>query len=155
MTGYNIPFLISGVVSNAETDVCVLGKNDGSLLFLQENKTLCSRKDPEPQVIAEAIAAFQENNRLRFRMGSSAINNMIIPCVSMVGTHPTFYLVTVTEELSKCVKEAIYPPETTTVFRHIPDIYIEGMRPIHDRRKIIKCYTAFKRFVDELQASLE
>jgi hypothetical protein len=33
------------------------------LLLLQEDKRLTSMKDPEPQIIAEAIAAFALNNR--------------------------------------------------------------------------------------------
>lgn len=59
-----IPPLICGETLIAHTDVCVID-NDGILLLLQDDKRLTSMKDPEPQLIAEAIAAFAINNMTR------------------------------------------------------------------------------------------
>ena len=53
-TRADIPLTICGQQCHAKTDVCVVDHND-ILLLVQEDK----RKDPEPQLIAEAIAAFQ------------------------------------------------------------------------------------------------
>ncbi|KAH9005576.1 hypothetical protein EDB86DRAFT_2879227, partial [Lactarius hatsudake] len=50
-----IPFLTCGENSIAQIDVCITDDNE-ILLLLDE--ILMSMKDPEPQVIAEAIAAF-------------------------------------------------------------------------------------------------
>ena len=59
--------------------------------------------NPEPQVIAEAIAGYQHNNERRAGMGLPTLNTMTVPCITMVGTRPTFYLVPVTRELSDAV----------------------------------------------------
>jgi hypothetical protein len=59
-----LPFLICGVSSFAQTDVCVMDDNE-VLLLVQEDKRLLSLKDPEPQVVAEAIAAYALNNKVR------------------------------------------------------------------------------------------
>ena len=61
---YTIPFLICGENLFAQNDVCIMDDNE-ILLLLQENKRLTSMVDPEPQIIAEAIAAFALNNRKR------------------------------------------------------------------------------------------
>ena len=56
-----IPFLICGENSVSQTDICILDDNE-ILLLLQVDEKLTSMKDPEPQIIAEAIAAFALNN---------------------------------------------------------------------------------------------
>ena len=57
---YAIPLLISGDLNrSAQTDVCLVQGSSTILLVVQEDKT-----DPEPQVIAEAIATFQCNSRI-------------------------------------------------------------------------------------------
>ena len=40
---------------------------------------------------------------------------MIIPCITMVGTRPTFYLVPVTAELDNAIKAGDYPVAETVV----------------------------------------
>ena len=61
-----IPFLTCGENSVSQTDVWVRDDNE-VLLLLQEDKRLTSMTDPEPQVIAEALATFALNNRKRIR----------------------------------------------------------------------------------------
>jgi hypothetical protein len=61
-------------------------KRKGLLLLVQK---LSSTNDPEPQLIAEAIAAFQENNRVRDSDDLDPLDRMDIPCITMVGTLPT------------------------------------------------------------------
>lgn len=61
-----IPFLICGQNLVAQTDLCIMDDNQ-ILLLLQEDKRLTSMNDPEPQVIAKAIAAFALNNRKQER----------------------------------------------------------------------------------------
>lgn len=58
------PLLICGLTTVAQTDICVMD-DDEILLLVQEDKRLSSLKDPEPQVIAEAIAAYAMNNKVR------------------------------------------------------------------------------------------
>ena len=65
---------ICGQQCHAKTDVCVVDAND-ILLLVQEDKRHKERKNPEPPLIAEAIAAFQTNNTRRTRvLGQNAID---------------------------------------------------------------------------------
>ncbi|KAJ7584320.1 hypothetical protein C8J56DRAFT_950688 [Mycena floridula] len=135
-----IPFLICGEYSSAQTDVCVMDDND-ILLLLQEDKRLTSRKDAEPQVIAEAIAAFALNNQTRERsLNLPPRDSITFPCLTMVGTAPIFYKVVVTTALSKAVQTGIFPETETKVFRF-------GMRPLPNRVEILQCLEAFKAFL--------
>jgi hypothetical protein len=56
---------------------------------LQGDKTVFNIKaQPEAQVIAEAIAAFQYNNEKRQTRGLRPLDAMTTPCTTMVGTRP-------------------------------------------------------------------
>ena len=73
-TRADIPLTICGQQCHAKTDVCVVDAND-ILLLVQEDKRHKERKNPEPLLIAEAIAAFQTNNTRRTRvLGQNAID---------------------------------------------------------------------------------
>ncbi|KAH9972547.1 hypothetical protein BGW80DRAFT_1313366, partial [Lactifluus volemus] len=99
----------------AQADVCLVDRRSTMILVLQVNKTLFNSSDPEPQVIAGAIAAYQHNNQRRNRMGLRTLSTMTIPCITMVGTRPTFYLVPVTRELSNAVIGGKWPQVETKV----------------------------------------
>ncbi|KIL59137.1 hypothetical protein M378DRAFT_275214 [Amanita muscaria Koide BX008] len=60
-TRADIPLTICGQECHAKTDVCIVDSDD-ILLLVQEDKRHKEPKDPEPQLIAAAIAAFQTNN---------------------------------------------------------------------------------------------
>jgi hypothetical protein len=70
----------------------------------------------------------------------------------MTGTAPMFFQVPVTTELYQRVQRGEYPAILTTVLAHIPDIprpearLNEGMKPLDDRRVMLECYEAFKKF---------
>ena len=72
----------------------------------------------------------------------------------MKGTAPIFYKIKVTVALVTSVAGGVYPPATTIVYAHIPDIprpnqrWNEGMKPLDNRRIILSCYEAFKQFVN-------
>jgi hypothetical protein len=87
--------------------VCIVYRPTTILLVLVEDKTFFNKTSTEAQMVAEAIAAFQYNNTKRVARGQPALEVMTIPCITMVGTNPTFYLVTVTEELSDAVKRRV------------------------------------------------
>ena len=112
---YTIPLLISGDPNrSAQTGVCLVQCSSGIILMpvVPEEKTTV---DPEPKVIAAAIAAFQCNNRIRAQLSEKEHDSMTIPCITMSGTRPTFYLVPVTRELSEAVHTGQYPAHTTLV----------------------------------------
>jgi len=55
-----------------------------------------SRDDPEPQLIADAIAAFYENNRAA---GLPKLPSRAFAGITMIGTAPTIYKTPVTDEV--------------------------------------------------------
>ena len=61
--------------------------------------------EPIPQLVAEAIAAFVENNPLR----RPPLAQQIISTITMVGPRPIFYKVPVTQALVSALITAQYP----------------------------------------------
>ena len=148
-TRFSIPLTICGDDKSAQTDVCLVNGRTMILLILQEDKTVFNISDPEPQVIAEAIAAYQYNNNKRERRGLAVLDEMIFPCITMVGTRPTFYLVPVNQALSDAVTTGQYPPAPTevkkcvTVAGHNRSLS-EGMDRPEYRRVALERFMAFK-----------
>jgi hypothetical protein len=150
---YAIPLMISGDPKrSAQTDLCLVQGSSTILLVVQEDKTTVSVRDPEPQVIAEAIATFQCNNRIRARLGEPERNSMTIPCITMIGTRPIFYLVPVTRELSEAVATAQYPLSSTVVKKCVVASnsrrLSEGMETPDFRQVALRHYTAFRTLAE-------
>ncbi|KAJ7253258.1 hypothetical protein C8J57DRAFT_1237595 [Mycena rebaudengoi] len=121
------------------------------LLLVQEDKRLDNNADPEPQVIAEAIAAFQRNNFTRKReLHLPVLDQMVFPAITMYGSFPTFYKITVSAALNDAVKTGVFPVAATTVYRHIPRLprrNSNGMKNLANRSILLRYLEAFKRFV--------
>jgi hypothetical protein len=150
VTRQALPLIICGTQCSAQTDVCICDEND-YLLLVQEDKRLENSEDPEPQLIAEAIAAYQRNNFIRDRVLHIPIRNEItFPGITLVGTSPTFYKIKITTELNDAVMGGTFPVNTVVVYRHTPRLprrNSEGMRPLENRTTILQYYQAFKAFV--------
>ncbi len=151
-TRYAIPFDICGDVRTAQTDVCVICRPSTILLVLVQDKTIFDESAAykvEAQVVANAIAAFQYNNFKRAENGLSILGAMTIPCITMSGTTPTFYLVPVTKELSDAVITAQYPTLETRVLKCITTAahrtrVRDGMADPEFRKIALKRFLAFK-----------
>jgi hypothetical protein len=150
LTHFPIPLTICGDGSRvAQTDVCLIHKAPFVLLVLVKDKTLFGTSKAEPQVIAEAIAAYQFNNDTRIERGHDALDAMTIPCITMSGTRPTFYLIPVTTELSNAVISGQYPVTQTQVLRcqTLPEDTTRAKTGMEDpiyRRLALKRFLAFK-----------
>ncbi|KAL1681495.1 hypothetical protein EV122DRAFT_205562 [Schizophyllum commune] len=117
---YSLPFTCCGKRALAEPDLCLIGPANMVLLVLVHDKPLSNglSQDPEPALMACAIAAFQHNNYVRTSHGAPPLDIMTIPCVAFVGTRPVFYLVPVTLMLSKAAMLGLSPvPNKTEVRR--------------------------------------
>jgi hypothetical protein len=147
-TRYEIPFTICGDSHRAaRSDVCLVHLNSMILLVVQEDKTAFSSSDPEPQIIAEAIATFQHNNRKRVDLDLPQLDTMTIPCITMVGTRPFFYQIPVTQQLSNCVATGQFSSQPTVVRRCTPPARrraSEGMEVPDYRRIALQYYDAFR-----------
>lgn len=147
---YAIPLLISDDLHrSAWTDVCLV---QGSSVILMVVQTDEATVDPEPQVIAEAIATFQYNNRISARLGDPELDLMTIPCIAMLGTRPIFYLVPVTRKLSEAVAAAQHPSPPTVVKKCVvtSNSYrlSEGMETPDFRQLALWHFTAFRTLAE-------
>jgi hypothetical protein len=71
-TRVDLPLLICGKERHAKTDVCIVDRSQNDILLLvQEDKRLQQLEsfNARAQLVAEAVAAFNENNAQREAMG--------------------------------------------------------------------------------------
>jgi len=150
-TRKSIRLIMCGEQVYAKTDVCVLDADSEILLLVQEDKTHINPQDPEPQLIAEAIATFQSNNAKRVNdLFLNPLQSMVLPGITLTGTFPRFYKIRVTADLDHCVRHGLYPAAQTVVYRHTPRVprrRSDGMRPLDNRGVILRCYEAFRQIV--------
>lgn len=119
-------------------------------LIVHESKTIYNPRDPEPQLIAEAIAAYQTNNKTRITTGREPLDAMTIPGITMVGTWPTFYLVQVTRHLKDSITLGSFPEHETRVRKFSPMYHgSPSMRNLQNRRTVLRCYDRFCRLARE------
>ena len=140
-------FFMCGEPVYAKTDVCILDLVFGILLLVQEDKSHIRPQDPESQLIAGAIAAFQSNNAKQVNdLFQDPLPTMLIPGITMSGTFPRFYKIEVTADLERCVRYGQFPTAKTIVYRHTPRVpgrRSDGMRPLDNREHILRCYGGF------------
>jgi hypothetical protein len=153
-TRKTLPLVICGEYRQAKTDVCLVDNRHQILLLVQEDKRHLDEADPEPQLIAEAIAAVTANNRMHQQnVHLQPLPSKLMAGITMKGTAPIFYKINVTQELVACVAGGTYPQTETVVYAHIPGVprpdhlWVDGMKPLDNRRIILSCYEAFKKFV--------
>ncbi|KAJ7215766.1 hypothetical protein B0H12DRAFT_1329543 [Mycena haematopus] len=129
---------------SVQIDVCILDSSNDILLLVQQD----NGNDPEPQVNAEAIAAFQRYNFIRERqLHLPALDGMVIPAITVYGTLPTFYKLTVTASLNDAVKKGTFPGVATPVYRHVPRHSSDRMKNSDSRWILLQYLEAFKEFM--------
>lgn len=150
--------LVCGEYCQAKTDVSLVDRelHDTILLLIQE--TECPEdnepiRDTRAQLVAEALAAFTQNNINRQLADLPVVDDKVMPGIVMEGTSPIFFKIPVTEELSTHVRHGTYPLTPTTVtfcfppVPQLPNRRSDGMKPLDSRREILQCYEAFKTVV--------
>ena len=70
-TRVDLPLLICGEERHAKTDVCIVDRSQNDILLVQEDKRLQQLEpvNARAQLVAGAVAAFNENNAQREAMG--------------------------------------------------------------------------------------
>ncbi|TEB23377.1 hypothetical protein FA13DRAFT_1420359 [Coprinellus micaceus] len=155
-TRKDLPFIICGESRHAKADVCLIDEQDIVLLVQEGKRQTSPGEDPEPQLIAAAVAAFTLNIRNRVEnLGIPPLPSKLFAGISLTGTAPVFYKINVTAELVTAISGGGYPETLTVVYAHLPVVprrphrrWGEGMKPLDNRRVILSCYEAFKRFVN-------
>ncbi|KAF9552488.1 hypothetical protein CPC08DRAFT_714597 [Agrocybe pediades] len=155
-TRKDLPLFICGEWRHGQVDVCIVDRRQNDILLLVRQDMRGEDRefhDPHAQLVAQALAAFMENNINRESNDLPPLESKVIPGIVMAGTWPTFFKIPVTEELVTHVRHGTYPPTPTIVtFCHPPlpgpaRHRSEGMKPLDNRRQILKCYEAFKTIV--------
>jgi hypothetical protein len=104
-------------------------------------------KDPEAQVIAKAIAAYATNNKARqASLNLPPVSTSTFPAITMIGSNPIFYRVTVSAGLSIAVQQGTRPSRETRVLRSVPVLpkrHGLGLRPLENRAGMLACLEAF------------
>jgi hypothetical protein len=153
---YSIPLKICGVEPSqtVQADICLLHNASTIFLLVQEDK---SELSAESKVISQAIASFQENNRNRIRLGKRRKNSMSIPCITMVGTRPIFYVVPVTQQLCTSVEQGQHPEEATEVRKCVVGAetqWSDGMERLDFRLEALKHYVLFRSLTEGLLSEI-
>ena len=157
-----IPLLICGESRRANPNICLRDRSHNDIILLiQENKRFQVQPapiHPHAQIIAEAIAAFQYNNHWQQHGAFNAIFHYI-PAISFVGTTPNFYKIRVTADLAHHVEHGTFPLQETLVSVYAPFIsdmepglgnhYMEGMRPLQNRKCVLRAYQAFRSIISQ------
>ena len=150
-TRHTIPLTICGKTSEtAETNVCIVYLPRPTLILLvlvTDDSTSSGGTNAEAQVVAGAVAAFQFNNNNRESLNLAPMEVMTIPCITLSGTSPTFYLVPVSQSLSNAVATGQYPPTQTDVFKCVTSLDASdsiGMGNTEYRRLALQRFLAFK-----------
>ncbi|KAF5327560.1 hypothetical protein D9619_004824 [Psilocybe cf. subviscida] len=140
----------------------VLAKTDGAVidcvghqpyyvLLVQEDTQLYDNGglNPEAQLVAQAIAAFHRNNRVRDLIGLPALDSQTFPAIIMFCTAPVFYFVTVTKVLADAVQAGVYPSEATIVRKFFSPVGLtaKSMFSLENRWVLFGYFEAFRRFL--------
>ncbi|KAF9066042.1 hypothetical protein BDP27DRAFT_1424194 [Rhodocollybia butyracea] len=149
----SMTFTMCGARVRAKADVAVYmmeASNVEYLLMVKAAKTNIAAKEPVPQMIAQTIAAFVENNRPR----QHPLLEQIILAITMAGPCPIFYKVPVTQDLVSSLSTGKYPSQSIIVQRLVPPVVdkaaymIHGMNPLPDRRIVFQCLEAMRALLD-------
>ncbi|KAF9471085.1 hypothetical protein BDN70DRAFT_605389 [Pholiota conissans] len=164
-SGMKVELAVCGKTTHARVDMTIAQMAPGMqvdellVLLLQEDKRNREWEaerdgdDAEACLIASAIGAFQKYNRKREKLGYALLEHRLFPGIVILGSSPVFYKIDVTRELAEAVKRGVCPSTTTVVERHVPAVPRpekrdeEGMKPLDNRRIMLGCYQAMKKFI--------
>jgi hypothetical protein len=128
------------------------------LLVIQRHLVLGESTDPEPQLVAQALVAFNLNNRSRMKLGKPPLESQTLLGIIMIRTVPVFYKIPVTSALADAVAHGIHPEQTMVVQKFVPSVPIpgnwddseyraQGIVQLGNRLTLFRCFEAFKKFV--------
>ena len=105
------------------------------------------------RLVADAIAGFQHNNTVRRMRAEPERKVETFVGIAFVFASPTFYKISVSQELNQAVKDGTYPQEETIVEQFVPHVPRletfddEGMRDVRNREYLFRCFEACRHLV--------
>lgn len=135
-----LPSVICGVSSLVQTDVYVM---DNKILFVQISLDL---KDPGPQAIGEAIAAYAMKNKIQVSsLHLPPLQDITFPTIATALSSTKLPLPQIWAMLFS--KERIFKPKQPFFGMFLlPKCHGLGMRSLENRVEILMCLEAFKQF---------
>ncbi|KXN87219.1 hypothetical protein AN958_08609 [Leucoagaricus sp. SymC.cos] len=119
-TQVDLPLLICGKERHVKTNICIVNHSQNDIIFLIQEDKKWSLREPinmRAQLVAEAIAAFNENNVNRETIGlpplAEKISHSIIPGIVMPSTSPILFQIPVTQTLLTHICHRAYSPDNT------------------------------------------
>ncbi|KAI9302616.1 hypothetical protein BJ944DRAFT_166914 [Cunninghamella echinulata] len=144
---------------NAKPDICVENIKSTIKLLIHGDKSFTNSSGSsfdieitESQMVAEAIAAFQNNNRLKKSFNLHKIDSCTLPCIIMSGTFPIFYLFNITKQLTDDIENGVIPEYDTVINKYqipanisiIGDVFYSNIY----KKLIFQCYHSFRKFIN-------
>ncbi|EFJ19885.1 hypothetical protein SELMODRAFT_444057 [Selaginella moellendorffii] len=151
VTRRKLELQIDNIAVDASPGVAVETEVDDFIrLVVQIDRSFKDRDhDPEAEMIASGIAAYQE---LLDRVCESPPQELLLPGIVMRGTCPTFYLMRLSREMVECVKQGRRPGFSTRVDQYVlpglvpPSSWDAIIVPEH-RAHIAQCLESLKSFM--------
>ncbi|RPD54466.1 hypothetical protein L226DRAFT_575654 [Lentinus tigrinus ALCF2SS1-7] len=109
------------------------------MLFVEVHKEMYSAFNAVARLVADAIAGFQHNNTVRRMRAEPERKAETFVGIAFVFASPTFYKITVTQELSKAVNDGTYADDRTIIEQFVPRVPRpetfddEGMKDVRNR----------------------
>jgi hypothetical protein len=156
-----VRFFVSTEEVKAKLDLALLDSDNRILLILEERvssspiathhfltptKNPSPQDQPEPRLVAKALAAFQIETRSdHTAAGLPPVLSKTYIGIVMDWSTPRFYKITITQALSDAVACGLFPAKETIVQRFIPPVPDAwGMLSLEDRRVCFQCFEALK-----------
>lgn len=152
----DLPLYTCGRSLHVTADVCLWDPiKQTPLMIIKEDRRVCEPRSghPEPQLFAQAIAAFQSYNRALRAARLPPVETKVIPAIVMMGATPVLYKFEITAGLVESVQSGQRPTKVTTVQRLVPPVNRhlllreEGMVPVDNRGVMLSCLEGLKAFV--------
>jgi hypothetical protein len=150
----SMPLFMCGSNVDTQADIYVAEQNGHTIVLLVlEDRTHQKMGDPEAQLFAKAVAAFQSQNKRLRNAGLPPTNAKVFPGIIMDGTAPTFYKIDITAAVVEAIETGQHPAQVAIMHKLVPPIprpgllRDEGMRPLDNRAIFLSCFEAFKQFV--------
>ncbi|KAH9175787.1 hypothetical protein EDB89DRAFT_1944252 [Lactarius sanguifluus] len=146
----DLHFVMSQQLVCAAPDFALRDSEDRTTLLVQEDKGPLSQDQAEPQLVADALAAFHTDNSSCVAMGLPPSPSKRYLGIVMVGVAPRFYKIVITQALEDAVRHSQFPAEETIVQRFVPPVpnmatfLCQGMLPLDNRRICFQCFEALR-----------
>ncbi|TFK39793.1 hypothetical protein BDQ12DRAFT_681233 [Crucibulum laeve] len=140
-----------------QTTASIIDVVHGLILLVAQADMRATGVDLRPSLVAAAVAAYQQNNASRVKLGLDPLDVMVIPCIRMHGTCLHFYKVPVSSMLNEVVRMGTQPSQLTIVSYCAPEIpkvhntlqMRMAMKDVEYRKRAFEYLSTFKETAED------